>query len=473
MKRARSASALRPWPDPSSSLRFLASNVRNTNSTLTGRRKIFYGWWLLAGSVVAMALGSGVSFWSFGLYIHPLEEEFGWSRTEVSLGFSVSLLVAGLSGPIVGRWIDARGPRFAIVVGATLTAATYVLLATTEELWQWYGYHSLNAVFRQMMFFIPFQTLISRWFDRRRGIALGILGTGFSLGGFVVVPLMRLIIDTVGWDYSFIFSGLAIVAVFVPIGLLLVRDSPADVGTVPDGEPPAKGEPYQARALTGLTLGQALRTPLFWVLALAMMLFFFSVFGWLVHMVPFYESVGVSRAVAAALVSIAAGFGILSRLAFGLLADRVARIETVAMGLLAFLMAGMTTLILDSGTAGIAVFLVFWIVGSGGGPLLEPLLLTRAFGLANFGVILGAFILVETIGLITSPAVAGAIFDSTGSYDWVLVMFLAAFGASFALFFLAARLPHPIIPQPEPVPATNVQPAHPLSPPTSTREGGP
>lgn len=429
--------------------------MRNITSILSGRRKTFYGWWLLAGSVVAMGLGSGVSFWSFGLYISPLEEEFGWSRAEVSLGFSVSLLISGLTGPFIGRWIDARGARVAIVVGATLTAATYLLLATTSELWQWYVYSSVNAVFRQMMFFIPFQALISRWFDRRRGTALGILGTGFSLGGFAVVPLMRLVIDQVGWEGSFIFSGIAIVAVFVPIGLLLVRNSPADVGTVPDGELLTRDKPYRARALTGLTLGQALATPLFWVLAFAMMLFFYGLFGWLVHMVPFYESVGISRGVAAALVSAAAGVGMLTRLAFGLLADRIRRIENAAMGLLGFLMAGMTTLILDSGTAGIAVYLVFWVVGSGGGPLLEPLLLTRAFGLAHFGAILGAFIVVETIGFIISPVVAGAMFDSTGSYDWVLVMFLGAFAVSFALFYIAARIPHPSIPQPEPAPATN------------------
>ncbi len=423
--------------------------MRSITSILSGRQNVFYGWWLLAGSVVAMGLGSGVSFWSFGLYISPLEDEFGWSRAEVSLGFSVSLLIGGLTGPFVGRWIDTRGPRLAIVVGATLTAATYVLLATTTELWQWYVYSSINAVFRQMMFFIPFQTLISRWFDRRRGIALGILGTGFSLGGFAVVPLIRLAIDQVGWDWSFIVSGVAIVAVFVPIGLLLVRNSPADVGTVPDGELPTTDEPYKPRPLTGLTLGGALSTPLFWVLAVAMMLFFYGLFGWLVHMVPFYESVGVSRGVAAALVSAAAGVGMLARLGFGLLADRIRRIENAAMGLLAFLMAGMTTLILDSGTAGIAVYLVFWVVGSGGGPLLEPLLLGRAFGLAHFGVILGAFIVVETIGFIISPAVAGAIYDSTGSYDWVLVMFLGSFVVSFGLFYIAARLPHPSIRPPE------------------------
>lgn len=429
--------------------------MRNTNPKSSGRQPIFYGWWLLAGSVIAMALASGVSFWSFGLYIDPLEKEFGWSRAEVSLGFSISLLVSGLTGPFIGRWIDARGPRLAIIVGAALTAVTYVLLATTSELWQWYTFQSINAVFRQLMFYIPFQALIARWFDRRRGLALGILGTGFSLGGFVVVPLMRLVIDAVGWDGSFIFSGVVIVAVFLPMGVLLVRNNPTDVGAALDGEPAASQEPHEPRAFTGLTLGQTLRTPLFWVLALAMMLFFYGIFGWLVHQVPFFESVGVSRGVAAALVSIAAGLGILSRLAFGALADRIARLEVAAMGLLAFLMAATTTLMLDSGTAGIAVFLVFWIVGSGGGPLLEPLLLPRAFGLAHFGAILGTFGVIETVGMVISPAIAGAIFDSTGSYDWVLVMFLAAFGASLALFYVAARMPLPSVAQAERDPPTD------------------
>jgi len=422
--------------------------VKDTLSTPRGGRKVFYGWWLLAGSVAAMAVGSGVSFWSFGLYIDPLESEFGWSRAEVSLGFSISLLVSGLSGPLIGRWIDARGPRLVILIGAVFAAATYVLLATTAELWQWYVYNSINAVFRQMMFFIPFQTLISRWFDRRRGMAVGILGTGFSMGGFIVVPLMRLVIDGIGWDGSFVVSGVVILAVFVPMGLLLIRDSPAEVGALVDGEVSAGGEPQRPRALTGLSLGQALRTPYFWAISLALTAFFYGMFGWLVHLIPFYESVGVSRGVAAALVSVAAGFGILSRLGFGFLADRIPRIETAAMGLLAFLMAGVAALMLDSGTAGIAVFVACWIVGSGGGPLLEPLLLPRAFGLANFGSILGALGVIETFGIITSPAAAGVIFDSTGSYDWALVMFLAALAASFALFYLASRLPRPFVPVP-------------------------
>ena len=188
-------------------MRAAASGVRHP-------RSVYYGWWLLAGSLVAMALGSGVSFWAFGLYVEPFEEEFGWSRGEISLAFSIVLLGGALSGPLVGRWIDVRGPREVIVVGASLTALTYLLLATTSELWQWYAYSAINGVFRQMMFFMPFQALISRWFVQRRGLALSILGTGFSLGGVAVVPGMRWVIDSVSWEASFVVSAAATAIVF-------------------------------------------------------------------------------------------------------------------------------------------------------------------------------------------------------------------------------------------------------------------
>ncbi len=399
---------------------------------------------MLAGSVLGVAIAAGVSFWSFGLYIEPLEDDFGWSRAEVSGGFSISLLASGLAAPLIGRWIDRYGPRRMILIGALLTAATYGLLATTDQLWQWFAYQSLNAVFRQMMFFIPFQTLISRWFERRRGLAVGILGTGFSLGGFVVVPFMRVAIDVVDWQGSFLVSGVVIVAVFVPLSLFLVRDHPADVGTSLDGDTAVPGEPARERVLRGITAREALRTPLFWVIAFALMAFFYGMFGWMLHSIPYYESVGISPAWAAALVSIAAGGGTLSRLAFGYLADRIPSIEAAAVVLAAFLAGAMLTLLISGGSvSGLAIFITLWIVGSSGGPMIEPLLLTRAFGVAYFASILGVITVVETSGQIISPAVAGAIFDATGSYDWALVMFASAMGVSLILFWIASRLPRP------------------------------
>ncbi len=400
-----------------------------------------------------MALGSGVSFWAFGLYVDPMEQEFGWSRAEVSAGFSVSLAISGLSGPLIGRWVDARGARSAILIGAIMTALTYLLLATTNSLWQWFLYLSINAVFRQLMFFIPFQALISRWFDRKRGMALGILGTGFSLGGFVVL-IMAFVIDEIGWDGSFVFSAVAVLVLFIPLAVFVLKNDPSEVGAYIDGESGEQAEERsRAGPLRGLTAREALKTPLFWLLAAAMTLFFFGVFGWLVHQVPFYESVGVDRGVAAALVTTMAAGGIVARLGFGFIVDRFERVEIAAMGLLAFLTTAMVVLLINSTAPGITIFLMLWIVGSGGGPLLEPLLLTRSFGLRHFATILGTLGVVETVGIIASPTLAGLIFDSTGSYDLALVMLASALAAAFVLFYFASRLPHPVDATQAPAPA--------------------
>ena len=414
----------------------LRTSVAGVRDVLSGERKLYYGWWLLAASVAAMALGSGVSFWAFGLYVRPVEAEFGWSRAEISLGFSITLLTAGASGPLIGRWIDRHGPRSAILLGTVLTSLSYVLLATTQNLWQWYALWALHGAARQLMFFMPFMALIPRWFDRRRGLAVSILGTGFSLGGFVVLPVMSLVLDRVEWRGALVFSGVVVAAVFLAIGLFVVRDAP--------GEAEAGSDQQPSGDLEGLTLGEALRTPLFWVLAVALTLFFFGSFGWLVHQIPYYESVGISRERAAVIVSLAAGLGIGARLVAGFFADRVARFETFAMLLSASLALAMATLLVDHGPRGIAVFIVLWLVGSSGGPMIEALLLTRAFGLAHFSTILGALLLVETAGEIVSPTVTGAIYDATGSYEWALVMYIGTFLVALALFFVARRMRQPI-----------------------------
>ncbi len=406
-------------------------------------RHAYYGWWLLAGSVVAVALAAGTSFWSFGLYVDPLEQEFGWSRAQVAGGFSIAQLGAGFAAPLVGRWIDRYGPRRIILIGAVLTGASYLLLATTSELWQWFVYQSINAVFRQMMFFIPFQTLISRWFDRRRGLAVGILGTGFALGGLVLVPIMRAVIDEVQWDGSFVVAGIVTVAIFTPLCILLIRDNPSDIGAEVDGAAPPAGEPRTAPALTGVTVQVALRTPLFWVIAAALTAFFFGMVAWMVHGIPYFEAAGYSTERAALLFSIAAGGGVVTRLGFGYLADRIPRMEAAAMVVAGFIVCAFATLLITDGSVvGVAIFLVLWVVGASGGPMVEPLLLTRSFGLVAFASLLGIVQVVGSLHL-ASPIIAGAIFDATGGYEWALVMLMGSMGLSAALFWVAWRLPRP------------------------------
>ena len=375
---------------------------------ITKLRNAYYGWYLLIVAVIGMAIASGVSFWVLGYYVTPLEEEFGWSRTLLQTGISVSLLVSGLGSPLAGRVVDRYGPRRSIIWGTIFTCASYVLLATTSSMVEWYLYFSINSFFRGFMFYIPFQVLISRWFNRKRGRAVGIMAMGFSLGGFLM-PAMQQIIDNIGWDASFLFAAAILAIVFMPIGLFLVRDHPSEMGLEVDGEAPrATANGGGPPVMGGLTVRQAIRTWNFWIIALAFATFFFAMFGWMFNGTPVYESMGVSRETISLILSLQAFGGLISRPTFGLLAERIPSIELASVGLAAIMSVGMLLLLFFHDahlTLAIGLFLCCWMIGSAGGPVLEPLILPKTFGLAHFGAIMGTLFMIETIGQFLVPTV--------------------------------------------------------------------
>ena len=315
------------------------------------------------------ALVGGLFFWSFGLYIDPVEAHFGWSRAEVSLGIAVAILAGGLAAPVVGRMTDRRGPRFVLFSGAVIGALGFGLLATTSALWQWYIYLGVVGVAMAMLIFIPLPVLAARWFERRRGAAVGILGVGISIGGLVIVPIVRVTIDALGWEGSLIVSAVAIPAYWLPVTFFIVRDRPPE-GVRPDASAAHPATDTAARA--DLSLRQALRTPLFWALAGGIALYFFSSFGLVVHSVPLFESRGVGAAWAAALVSFMAGLSLLTRLLLAWLADRVHRFETVAMIVTGSGILGSLVLLFDASASTLALFVLLWALADSGTSLIEP-----------------------------------------------------------------------------------------------------
>ena len=422
---------------------------------LSGRRQVYYGWWLVLAAFGGCGLISGLFLWSFGLYIDPIEEKFGWSRAEVSLGISIALLASGLASPLVGKLTDRRGPRFTLLLGGVVYAGGLALLATTNALWQWYLFLGVVGVSLAMTLFLAFPVLISRWFERRQGVALGAMGVGISVGGLVVVPVVRVLIDALGWETTLLISAGVVLVYFLPIVLLVVRDSPP-AGRQTGRGAPSPAEEASALALIGPPLTVAIRTPVFWVLALALALFFFSTFGLVVHSVPLFESRGISTTWATGLLSLMAGISILTRIGLAAVADRARGFEMICLIVTG---CGVITnaLLLSSTSVGVlAGFLIVWSIADGGPSLVEPLAVTHTFGMAHFATILGSIAVIRTAVMLTSTTIAGAIFDATDSYNWALVMWISTYAASFVLFGLAMRLPRPWFRAPAAVPAPDL-----------------
>lgn len=404
--------------------------------------RIYYGWYVLFGMVVALVVAEGVTIGSLSAYTQPLENHFGWTRAQVSMGFSVTVGTIGLFAPIIGRLIDVVGPRRLMLIGAPLCGAAFVLLAFMTELWQWYVYLGLSSLALGLIAYIPAQALAVRWFDQRRAVALSIIGASVWMGQLVMLPLVQAIISSLGWEDAFIYSGMLVVGAYI-VAFIFVRDQPR-VNERDSARAAAQLSSSEPVALSGMTIGQTMRTPLFWALVLGLMLLYFVVFGWLSQGVPYYQSVGFSDTWSAQIVSLTAGGAVVWLLVAGSQLERIRRPERIASVGALFVCGSLVVLYVTGGNIpGVSVAVVLYIVGFAATPPLEALMLSRAFGLKNFATIMGTAFLFQTIAIVFSPIIAGSIFDRDGNYDLVLIIYAICVAASCLVFLVASRLPQP------------------------------
>ncbi len=406
-------------------------------------RRIYYGWYVLFGMVVALVVAEGLTLGSLSAYTEPLEQRFGWSRAEVSMGFSVTVGTIGLFAPIIGRLIDVVGPRRLMLIGAPLCAVAFSLLAFMTQLWQWYVYLGVSSLALGLVAYMPAQALAVRWFDRRRAVALSIIGASVWMGQLIMLPLVQLIITRLGWGDAFLYSAMLIVGAYI-VAFIFVRDHPREGENDAPATTLGTAAPAQPVVLSGLTIGQAIRTPLFWTLVLGLMLLYFVVFGWLSQGVPYYRSVGFSDTWSAQIVSLTAGGAVVWLLTAGTQIERFRRPERVASVCALFVCASLITLYLTGGSIpGVSVAVVLYVVGFAAAPPLEALMLSRAFGLKNFATIMGTAFMFQTIAIVFSPIVAGSIYDRNGNYDLALIIYAICVAASCVVFLVASRLPQP------------------------------
>lgn len=385
-----------------------------------------------------------MSFWAFGVFILPLEREFGWARAEVSGAFSASWLVAGLIGPFVGRAVDRYGARPLMLAGTAASGVSFLALAGVQELWQFYLGQIVMSFCRAWMFYIPMNALVTRWFVRRRSVALALATSGFAVGGMLFVPLLTFLEEAAGWRWGYVFCGGVLYAVVFPLVLWVLRSRPEDLGLLPDGDPPrtvpSAADPAFAQPAYPQPTGhqwssrEALRSRTFWLVALGFSLTFFSNISFTVHAIPFFVSRGLTADIGAGVISATNAVVALVRVPFGLLIDRAPSVRAIMFLAIASQAAAMSVLLVSTEPAALWSFVGFWSVGGGGMPLLEAAFIVRTFGERHYGALLGTMGMVETTGTLIGPVLAGFVFDVTGSYEAAMLMFLGTSAGAFACF---------------------------------------
>ena len=390
--------------------------------------KIFYGWWVVLASGVGLAVHFGpIIVPTFGVFLKPLSQEFGWSRAQISLAFSLATLGLTVVVPFIGRLVDRFGAR-AVILPAVLLFGLSVLALSflSASLWHFYAIYLFMGVVGSGTTPVPYAKVISRWFDRRRGFALGLAVAALAAGGSIMPSLAQALIAAVGWRQAYVLLGLMAMGVAMPVVGLLLKETPQMMGLGPDGDTglPAGAVARQGRE-PGMSGREAWHTGTFWLLVGAFFLMSVSFHGYIIHLVPLLTDRGLSAQSAALTASLAGGAALIGRVGIGYLLDRFFAPYVAVWFFCGFALG---IFLLWSGAVGGLVFVAVVLVGLGLGAELDvmPYVVSRYFGLRAFGEIYSYTFAVFTLGGVVGPLLMGAVFDATGSYSLVLATFVVA-----------------------------------------------
>lgn len=211
---------------------------------LLKRSKIFYGWFVVVASVLVMFGISGGMF-SFGVFLKPMKDEFGWSTTSLSLAFAITFMLSGLLRPLAGYLADRYSPKIAVLSGVVIMGTMLLLIPFVQNLGQLYLLFAIMAIGVTLGMGPILTKIVSDWFYKRRGLTLGIINGAGSFGAMILVPGTSLFLVLADWKQAYWFLGVLLLAVVLPVGYMLIRNRPQDMGLRPMGE--SDGSPNSAR----------------------------------------------------------------------------------------------------------------------------------------------------------------------------------------------------------------------------------
>lgn len=387
---------------------------------------------LYTGAVSFFALFSIVGLALYGLpfFYDFMVTDFGWSRTQVTSGNALSkLLVGPLFGFIAGYMIDKFGPRRMMLGGILMAGGALIGLSYTSSLWMFYLFYLFNALGYVFGGPLPNQVLISRWFDKARGKAMGIAYVGIGVGGTIVPLLAHNLIEAFGWQAALRIIGMMIIAIAMPLAFFVQDDPGVPVGTSNVQAP-------------SVPIKQVLSNRYFYLLALGSMASIAAVGGTNQHLKLFLSlDQGFDQGRVAAIASLVLASSIIGRLTMGWLADRFPR--KYVMLLIYFLVAGAIPLLFFADQPGmIYVFAVVFGIGVGGDYMIIPLMAGDLFGVRVLGRVMGIVLTADGVAEATAPMLVGYLRDTGGSYNagFTTLIILALLGAVAVMMLPKGRV---------------------------------
>ena len=403
-------------------------------------KKISYGWAIVGIGIVVTCFGMGAML-SLSVFLQPMAQAMGWSRTGVSTAATVNWLCMGVGAFLWGWLSDRYGTRIVVLIGGILLGLGLVSASRATTLGEFQLLFGVLVGLASGSFYTPLTATTTRWFVQNRSLAVALVSAGVGLGSTTVGPLARYLITAYDWRVAMFVIGNLAWLVIIPMSLLVREPAGAAVGA-PD-----------ALAADGveMTAGQALRTPQFAAIALAYFACCAAHSGPIFHMVTHAIDRGVTAMAAVTVLSVAGLASLGGRIVCGLVADRVGAKRTLVVGL-AIQALAVTLYIFTRNLASFYALSVMFGFAYGGVMPLYAIIVREYFGARIMGTAFGAVALVSTLGMSIGPPAGGWLFDTYGSYSW---LYMSSFAIGLAAVAIASTFRPPAtmlaaVPSPSP-----------------------
>jgi len=413
--------------------------------TETNKNKFFYGWIIVGISTLALLISNGLSIGGIPVFYKFVQNDLVASgavpadkiQSVYGLAPALTFLFAGFLAPVAGYLIHKLKARTMMVVGCFILSGGLLIYSQAVSPTFVYLAHALLGTSLGFVGVLVCTVLVSNWFTKRRGTALGIVLTGTSFGG-VLIPLVATpLIQNYGWRWAMILISLIIWIILLPAAIFLVKNRPSDIGLLPDGEAIRTDEQSAIRnpqSADGMTLGEALRTPIFWIFSVCAALIFYAIFVVSQQLNLYLQGsrIGFTAQQASFVQSLLFALSVIGKFLFGFLSDKFPPTRVMLVSAATMFLATLVFLFFNDKT--VYLFAIFFGLNYGGTFVLLQLLVADYFGLKEYAKILGVITVIETIGGAAGTIITGRIADANGGdYTQAFYGLIVVTGIALAL----------------------------------------
>jgi OFA family oxalate/formate antiporter-like MFS transporter len=404
--------------------------------------KLFYGWVVVIIFFTINIVTSGIRF-SFGVFFKSLVSEFGLTRAETSGVYSVYMLLCCVFSFVSGWGADKFSLRILISLMGLFTGLSLILTSQAKSLWQLFVVYSLLLAMGTSGVFVVSTSRIIRWFDKKRGLAIGLTTSGTGLGTVITAPFAAYLIVTLGWRMSYIVMGVIAWLFIIPVAMLLNKD-PGKKGLVPYGAERNGGKIGESYLLEssnqpiGFSLSHAFRTRNFWYLVFVWLLSPICIFMILTHIVPHATDMGIPAMKAATILSLMGAMSIPGRLLGGRISDSASR-KAIAITCTVFLAVAIIWLIYSKDLWMFYLFALVFGFSWGGLTTVTTAMIGDIFGLHSIGIIMGTLSAGWSLGAAIGPIIGGLVYDISNNYSVAFLICVAAMVIATLLLALIKR----------------------------------